>query len=65
MISVIVPCYNVENYIDRCMNSLISQTIGLDDLEIILVNDASTDGTLSLLQEWEKEYPDNIMVITY
>ena len=65
MISIIVPCYNVENYIDRCLKSITEQTIGISNLEIILVNDASTDGTLSKLKEWEKRYPENITVITY
>lgn len=65
LISVIVPCYNVERYIDRCMHSLVKQTIGISNLEIILVNDASTDGTLNKLQCWEEKYPENIMVVTY
>lgn len=64
-ISVIIPCYNVENYIDRCLESVVGQTIGLDKLEIIVVNDASADSTLKKLQDWEKQYPQNIMVITY
>ena len=65
MISIIVHCYNVEKYIDRCLNSLVSQTVGLDKLEIILINDASTDDTLSHLKNWESLYPNNILVITY
>lgn len=65
LISVIVPCYNVVKYIDRCMHTLVNQTIGIENLEIILVNDASTDNTLEKLLEWEKKYPDNVMVITY
>lgn len=64
-ISVIVPCYNVEAYVDSCVQSLVNQTIGLENLEIILVNDASTDRTLEHLLEWEKTYNKNIMVITY
>lgn len=47
-ISVIIPCYNVSAYIDRCMTSIVSQTMGMDSLEIICVDDASTDDT------WEK-----------
>lgn len=43
MVSVIVPSYNVELYLERCVQSLVSQTY--TDLEIILVNDGSTDGT--------------------
>lgn len=62
-ISVIIPCYNVEKYIDRCMQSLVSQTIGLENLELILVDDASTDHTLEQLQKWEQRYPDHIMLI--
>ncbi|HBH6553357.1 TPA: glycosyltransferase family 2 protein, partial [Enterococcus faecium] len=51
-ISVIVPCYNVEKYIDECINSLINQT--LKDIEIILLNDGSTDNTLAILKKYEK-----------
>lgn len=64
-ISVIIPCYNVEAYIDRCMESIEKQSIGIENLEIILVNDASADGTLDKLKTWEKKYPEHIMVITY
>lgn len=65
LISVIVPCYNVEKYIDRCLTSLVNQTLGIDNLEIICINDASTDLTLEKLEEWERRYPDSIMVVTY
>lgn len=63
LISIIVPCYNAVSYIDRCVNSLVNQTIGLEQLEIILVNDASTDLTYQRLLDWEKNYPDSILVI--
>ncbi len=62
-ISVIIPCYNVSMFIDRCMESLEKQTIGIGNLEIILVNDASKDATLGKLLLWEMKYPDNICVI--
>ncbi|MBQ9990098.1 MAG: glycosyltransferase family 2 protein [Lachnospiraceae bacterium] len=62
-ISLIIPCYNVEKYIDRCLQSVISQTIGLESLEIICVDDASTDHTLIRLQIWEQSYPEFIMLI--
>ena len=65
LISVIVPCYNVEKYIDRCLETLVNQTISINNLEIILVNDASTDSTIELLQKWESLYPDNIIVVSY
>ena len=62
-ISVIIPCYNVESYIDRCLTSITSQTIDLSLLEIICIDDASTDNTWSKLQAWETTYPENIMII--
>ena len=65
LISIVIPCYNVQQWIDRCMESVTKQTIGIDNLEIILVNDASTDNTLLKLQEWEAKFPNNIIVVTY
>lgn len=63
LISIIIPCYNAEQYVDRCLDSLVHQTIGFENLEVILVNDASTDGTLEKLQAWESRYPDQIVLI--
>lgn len=62
-ISVIIPCYNVEQYIDQCVDSVIHQTYGIDNLEILLVDDCSTDGTLKKLYEWEHRYPNNIILL--
>lgn len=64
-ISVVIPCYNVANYLDRCWNSVKKQTIGIDSLECIFVNDASTDDgeTWSKLVEFEKEAPESVMII--
>lgn len=62
-ISVIIPCYNVEKYIDRCIKSLEAQTIGMDAMEIILIDDASTDSTPERLKEWEKKYEDSILLV--
>ena len=64
-ISVIVCAYNGEKFIDRCVKSIVNQTIGVQNLEIILVNDASTDNTLEKFKQWEEQYPEDIMVITY
>lgn len=62
-ISVIIPCYNAENYIDRCLTSVVSQDIGLDSLQIICVDDASTDSTWQHLLQWEQKYPDNFICV--
>ncbi len=64
-VSVIVPCYNAAEYLDRCMEHLLKQTIGTENMEIILIDDASTDdgATLGLLTAYEEKYPDTILVI--
>ena len=54
-VSVIVPAYNVERYIAKCLDSLIAQT--LHNMEIIVVNDSSTDDTQSIIDEYVKKYP--------
>lgn len=64
-VSIIIPCYNVERYLPRCVSSLLSQTIGLEKLELIFVDDASTDGTLNYLYQLEQQYPEEVMVVTY
>ena len=59
--SVLIPVYNAEEYIDRCLNSVINQTE--EDFEIVMVDDGSTDQSLQKCREWEKKYPDKIVVI--
>ena len=54
-VSIIVPVYNVEEYIERCVNSLINQT--LTDIEIILVDDSSTDSSLEICKKMALEDP--------
>ncbi len=58
-ISVIIPVYNVEKYIPDCLDSLCNQT--LTDIEIICINDGSTDGSLKILQEYAEK--DNRIII--
>ena len=53
LVSVIVPCYNVEKYLRSCLDSITNQTY--TNLEIILVNDCSTDNTLNILSEYAKK----------
>lgn len=52
-VSVIVPAYNVENYISRCLDSLINQT--LKEIEIIVINDGSTDSTGDIIESYAKK----------
>lgn len=59
-ISIIVPIYNVEDYLSRCLESLLSQR--LKEIEIITVNDGSTDGSSNILKDYAKK-DDRIVVI--
>ena len=61
--SIIVPCYNVEKYIDECMESILKQNFGLQRLQIILVDDASTDNTKEKLVYYAEKYMDNIIAV--
>ena len=60
LISVVIPIYNTEAYLDRCISSVVNQTYR--NLEIILVDDGSTDGCPFICDEWAKK-DDRIRVI--
>lgn len=61
-VSVVIPVYNGEGYIKRCLDSLAKQT--LESIEIIVVNDGSTDNTLSVLQQYDERYPNLFKIFT-
>lgn len=54
-VSVIIPCYNTADYLRGCLDSVLAQS--MDDLEVICVNDCSTDGTLPLIGEYASRDP--------
>ena len=60
-ISVIIPCYNVEKYIEQSLDSVINQSY--KNIEIIVINDGSTDKTLIYLEKYEK-LDNRIKIIT-
>ncbi len=64
-LSIIVPVYNMaaDGKLEYCMNSLVAQT--LQDLEIIAVDDASTDNSVEILRSYEAQYPDKVKVICH
>ena len=63
-ISVIIPVYNTAKYLKKCLDSVINQTI--NDIEIICVNDGSTDGSLEILNEYEqKDSRINISILWF
>ncbi len=59
-VSIVIPVYNVEAYLEECMESAVNQT--LDNIEIICINDGSTDSSLEILKKYEKKY-NNIIII--
>lgn len=63
-ITFIVPCYNVERYVEDCLDSIYSQSMSDNDFEIICINDCSTDNTGSILDDYSKR-KTNIRVINH
>lgn len=61
-ISIVIPCYNVEKYVEKCIKSIMNQTYS--DLEVIVIDDKSTDGTYDVLLKLKKEYNDRFILIT-
>ena len=64
-VSVIIPCHNVSKWLPQCFLSLVRQTIGIDNIELIFVDDASDDNgaTWKLLTECERAFPESIIII--
>ena len=60
-LSIIVPCYKVEKYLPRCLDSLVNQT--LKDIEIICINDGSPDNCINILKDYKNKYGDKIVII--
>ena len=62
LVTIIIPVYNGETYLRESIESTLNQTY--DNIEIICVNDGSTDGSLKILREYHTQYPDKIRVIS-
>lgn len=62
-VSVVVPIYNVEDYLEETIESIVSQTIGFDNIELILVNDGSTDKSEQVCLKYKEKYKNNIIYI--
>ncbi len=58
-VSVIVPVYNTEDYLYKCIDSLIHQT--LEEIQIVIVNDGSTDNSQGIIDSYVKKYPDKMI----
>ena len=64
-VSVIIPCHNAVQWLPKCFLSLVNQSMGMNDIELIFVDDASEDAgrTWEMLQDFERAYPESIMAI--
>lgn len=62
-ISVIVPVYNVEKYLEETIESVIAQTLGFKNIQLILVNDGSPDNSEEICLKYKEKYPDNVVYI--
>ena len=60
LFSVIIPIYNAGRYLDDSIGSIINQTIGIKNIQIILVNDGSTDKTEEICLKYQRKYNKNI-----
>ena len=63
-LSVIIPIYNVEKYLEETLKSVIEQTLGFENnIEMILVNDGSPDNSEEICLRYKEKYPENIVYI--
>lgn len=63
-ITVISPCYNAENTLKRCVDSIIMQSIGFENIELILYDDGSTDDTRKIIQDYSNKYKNIVPIFS-
>lgn len=61
-LSIVIPVYNVEKYVNRCLLSVLNQKVSSNEYEIVIVNDGSTDSSLSIVEEMIESYNNVILV---
>ena len=63
-VSVVMPLYNVANYLDEAIDSIVNQTIGFEEnIQLVLVNDGSPDNVSVICQKYKEQYPDNVVYL--
>ena len=61
-LSIIIPVYNVQKYLEDCLLSIYKQSLSLETFEVIAVNDGSTDSSIDILREYGEIYPNLIII---
>ncbi len=60
LFSIVIPVYNAEQYLERCIDSIIGQDCGFEKIQLVLVNDGSKDSSGDICQKYADEYPENV-----
>ncbi|MEL1240101.1 glycosyltransferase family 2 protein [Flavobacterium flavipallidum] len=61
-LSIIIPVYNTESYLKRCLDSVFSQDLSTNDFEVIVINDGSTDNSLAILEDYERKHENLVLL---
>ena len=61
-ISVVIPTYNAEEYLRECIEHIIKQDIGFENIQLIIIDDRSKDKSFEIAMEYASKYPNNIIV---
>ncbi len=60
-ISVVIPVYNSEEYLGETLESVVAQTVGMDAIQVVIVDDGSTDGSAAICRSFQERYPANVV----
>ena len=63
ILTIVIPTYNMEKYLNRCLSSLVVEPDWMDKLEVLVVNDGSKDRSQAIAQVYESQYPRTFKVI--
>ncbi len=65
VISIIIPCYNVAEYLLTCLRSIEAQTMSMEQMDIIFADDASTDATMAIIKDFADRHKDQVTVLQH
>ena len=62
ILSIVIPVYNVEQYLEKCLKSVLDIEHN-DEIEVLVINDGSTDGSMSIIEKYKNLYPLTVIVV--